>query len=45
MMPRPTTMMSWPSALLPTIIVIVGTRRPPPGAPPVEAGPSPSCQS
>jgi hypothetical protein len=45
MIPRPTTMMSWPSVLLPTIIVTVGTRRPPPDAAPVEAGPSPSCQS
>src|SRR6266404_7446347 len=29
MMPRPTMMISWPSVLLPTVIVTVGTRRPP----------------
>jgi hypothetical protein len=44
MMPRPTMMMSWPSVLLPTIIVTVGTRGPLLDGP-VEAGPSPSYQS
>ena len=39
MMPRPTMMMSWPSVLLPTIIVTVGTRGPLLDVPSVEAGP------
>jgi hypothetical protein len=38
MMPRPTMMMSWPSVLLPTIIVTVGTRGPLLDGPSVEAG-------
>jgi hypothetical protein len=45
MIPRPTTMMSWPSGLLPTVIVTAGTRRPPLDGPPAEAGPSRSCPS
>ncbi len=39
MMPRPTMMMSWPSVLFPTIIVIVGTRGPLLHGLSVEAGP------
>ena len=38
MMPRPTMMMSWPSVLLPTIIVTVGTREPLLDSASVEAG-------